>query len=71
MEALRNHGPLLEGHSLVFGLMATDLNFPDNIPNAWMAAAPGHLFFIDLLHSIVAAVGAQKDASVEEITGPV
>lgn len=56
--------------------MSEDYNFTNNIPNAWMASEPGHIFWkfcIDeMIHSLASYSGEKKDEVlyVENTTGP-
>jgi hypothetical protein len=60
----------------VIGLLGADLAFEHNIPQAFLASAPGHPLWLEVLRAVaaLAAAGAASDgqgAMVEELTGPV
>lgn len=56
-----------------FGRMGTDRSFAHSIPNAWMAATPGHPFFLLPLESMLARYNRlwKWKAAPETVTGPV
>ncbi|KAK9364892.1 nucleotide-diphospho-sugar transferase [Lipomyces kononenkoae] len=56
-----------------FGRMGTDEKFAHSIPNAWMAATPGHPFFLLSLEGVVDKLKEGDPAKVktEALTGPV
>ncbi|KAK9369793.1 nucleotide-diphospho-sugar transferase [Lipomyces kononenkoae] len=56
-----------------FGRMGTDEDFVHSIPNAWMAATPGHPFFLLPLESVMNKMnGVIPGGSVPEfVTGPI
>ncbi|KAK9235407.1 nucleotide-diphospho-sugar transferase [Lipomyces kononenkoae] len=56
-----------------FGRMGTDQKFAHSIPNAWMAATPGHPFFLLSLEGVVDKMreGDPKKIKTEALTGPV
>lgn len=54
--------------------MGRDFNYPHSIPNAWMAATPGHPFFLLPLEFVVHKYETDenaKDIHVEDLTGPI
>jgi hypothetical protein len=64
----------------VFGRMGTDETFKNSIPNAWMAASPGHPFFLMPLMSARAEIAKSRrfahqlwyaSPSAEHMTGPI
>ena len=57
-EALRSLEPLLQGEQLVLAAMTADLDWHQSIPNAWMASARRHPFWLFTLAEIIRAVGA-------------
>jgi hypothetical protein len=66
------------GAGALVALMSGDVDYPHNIPNAWMASQPGHPFWLFLAKTIKEAAGAEleEDKSggemkAEEATGPV
>ena len=63
-----------DGRKAFFGRMGTDTSSSSSIPNAWMAATPGHPFFLVLVESVMQKISEAdgKDAlgGVEGVTGP-
>ena len=57
-EALRSLEPLLQGEQLVLAAMTADLDWHQSIPNAWMASAHRHPFWLFTLAEIIGAVSA-------------
>ena len=57
-ESLRSLEPLLQGEQLVLAAMTADLDWHQAIPNAWMASARRHPFWLFTLAEIIRAVGA-------------
>ena len=57
-EALRSLEPLLLGEQLVLAAMTADLDWHQSIPNAWMASARRHPFWLFTLAAIIRAAGA-------------
>jgi hypothetical protein len=52
----------------VVALMGSDLPFAHNIPNAFLASAPGHPLWLDVLRAVqVAAAGRCSFDWVEEV----
>ncbi|KAG5973291.1 hypothetical protein E4U55_000600 [Claviceps digitariae] len=78
-----SYGPLFKPSNThmpdraIFGRMGTRPDFSDSIPNAWMAASPGHPVFMKLVHHIMELVNNtindqdDKKPSAELVTGPV
>ena len=57
-EALRSLGPLLAGQQLLLAAMSADGDWDQAIPNAWMASAPRHPFWLFTLAQVIKAAGA-------------
>ena len=66
----------------MFGRMGNDTNFQHSIPNAWMAAPPGHPFFLMPLVAAKASIAEGRGLlhrlwhywqppSAEQMTGPI
>ncbi|KAL2913919.1 hypothetical protein HK105_206653 [Polyrhizophydium stewartii] len=68
VECLKPHEPIAQLGGIVMPLMSYDYNFEHNIPNAWMASAPGHPFWIYLLERMNKM---KLEGGVEAATGPV
>ncbi len=68
MECLRPLDPLLAGRQALLAWMGPPDDHPHNVPNAWMASAPGHPFWLMMLTQIVLN---KKDQAAEYVTGPV
>lgn len=67
---LRPLDGLLAGRrGAVLAKMGPDDAYDENVPNAWMASAPGHEFWLHAA-GLVAARNA-RDGRAEHITGPV
>ncbi len=48
-ESVKALDQLLEGSSLILARMGTDLIFEDSLPNAFMASAKGHPFWLEMI----------------------
>jgi hypothetical protein len=55
-ECLKPLDPLLEGRRVVLAAMGTDMSITHSIPNAFMASAPHHPFWLHMLYGIQAIV---------------
>jgi len=62
-EALRSLGPLLDGQQLLLAAMSADAGWDQAIPNAWMASAPRHPFWLFTLAQVIKAAGANLTAA--------
>lgn len=51
----------------VVALMGDDLAFGHNVPNAFLASAPGHPFWIEVLMTVQAAAAARREGDWVEI----
>ncbi|KAK9825165.1 hypothetical protein WJX81_000314 [Elliptochloris bilobata] len=73
-EALRDLGPLLAEQQLVLAAMSDDQSWDQSIPNAWLASARRHPFWLFTLAQILKAAGRNdtaRDDWIEATTGPV
>ncbi|TPX34705.1 hypothetical protein SmJEL517_g02673 [Synchytrium microbalum] len=73
VECLRPMDSLLDAGQVLVPLMSSEYALIHNIPNAWMASVPGHMFWIFMLLNVMKRAKL-KDADTrlpEEITGPV
>lgn len=57
MMLLKPIDELLANHTIVLGTLSNDSSFAHNIPNAFMASAPRHEFWLLCLNLITAQVG--------------
>ncbi|KAI9208644.1 nucleotide-diphospho-sugar transferase [Polychytrium aggregatum] len=65
-------GPaLIERGSALISFMGLDTQFEHSLPNAWMASAPGHPFWMFVVDEIMRAVARSTTLTAEEATGPV
>jgi len=62
-EALRSLGRLLAGQQLLLAAMSADAGWDQAIPNAWMASAPRHPFWLFTLAQVIKAAGANLTAA--------
>jgi inositol phosphorylceramide mannosyltransferase catalytic subunit len=58
------------GRKAFFGRMGTDTGSSNSIPNAWMAATPGHPFFLVIIEAVMKHMEGGDLGSVEGVTGP-
>lgn len=72
-ESLRPIDPLLQNVDVALAYMTTDTSSEIAIPNAFLASAPGHLFWFYVLKQIMKAFeGGRVDKSdAHRVTGPV
>jgi len=62
-EALRSLGPRLAAQQLLLAAMSADAGWDQAIPNAWMASAPRHPFWLFTLAQVIKAAGANLTAA--------
>ncbi|KAG6167297.1 hypothetical protein E4U24_008285 [Claviceps purpurea] len=59
----------------IFGRMGTNPDFEHSIPNAWMAATPGHPFFLLAIQHVMSIYNETKSqnkiGTPESVTGPI
>ena len=77
-ELEQSYGALFDDaqvNTALFGRMGNDTNFEHSIPNAWMAAAPGHPFFLVMMQEMTERLQnmleEKKTEIPERITGPI
>ncbi|KAI9208643.1 nucleotide-diphospho-sugar transferase [Polychytrium aggregatum] len=66
-------GPaLIERGSALISFMGLDTQFEHSLPNAWMASAPGHPFWMFVVNEIMRAFRrSDANTTAEELAGPV
>ncbi|KAI9208645.1 nucleotide-diphospho-sugar transferase [Polychytrium aggregatum] len=61
---------LTDRASALIAFMGTNTQFEHSLPNAWMASAPGHPFWMFVVNEMIKARSSGKSGT-EELTGPV